>query len=194
MKNKKQKKAREIKFVLRIVLAILIMAVLVFGIFALIHFFTKNNDGRTKLASEINTTEYSNLEDSGQGDSKGADDPKERMEQDEEKRSETKTDEKGLKIAEVSLYYAEINNNGKVEVMGEVSNLVESEGKCIYIFTNGGKNIEVESEIIQNAANTICKRTEIEKSRFTNGTWQVTLKFEGAEAEGVSSPLSLQIN
>jgi hypothetical protein len=84
-------------------------------------------------------------------------------------------------------------SNGTVSASGFVTNIVESDGSCDYIFVNGNHTISKPSKVLPNATSTTCSTVTFPTSDLPiSGTWSVTLSYSSAESSGVSTATSLQ--
>lgn len=191
MKNKKQGKKTGTGGILKAILAVILVAAMVFGGLVLARTLTQGNK-EEESKNDTNTAEYYSTENENGGENSNLD-AKEEMEKQEQNRTSVEVDENGLNKASVTLYYARVNDDGTIEAMGEVNNLVEIEGNCTYTFTNGARTVSESSEVVPNASNTICGRVSLDRSRFSAGTWKVSLRYESSSSAGTSPTIDLVI-
>jgi hypothetical protein len=83
--------------------------------------------------------------------------------------------------------------NGTVSASGFVSNVIESNGTCKYIFTNGQKTVEKTSTTLTNPTSTTCKTVEFNSSELGTGTWKVKINYSSSASTGVSNELEVTI-
>jgi cytoskeletal protein RodZ len=100
----------------------------------------------------------------------------------------------GLKEATVEITFADILD-GRVEVGGVVTNIVETGGTCTYTFTNPatGKIITGETDPLSNSSSTPCASISHALSDFTPGKWTVTLAYQSNKSKGISQKHDLQV-
>ena len=92
----------------------------------------------------------------------------------------------GKQIANVLITNAGIFN-GKVSASGFVSNVVESDGSCEYVFASDTQVIKKTSTTLPNATSTTCKTVSFPDTELaTTGTWKVTLNYNSATSAGTS--------
>jgi nitrogen fixation-related uncharacterized protein len=110
------------------------------------------------------------------------------------KEQEVAKNEAGLKIAEVYVANAGVDTqNGQVYASGVITNVVNNTGVCTYTFTNGSDTITETSEVLPSPKETICANVNLDKNRFTSGSWSVTLNFKSDYAEGTSDATTFTI-
>ena len=100
--------------------------------------------------------------------------------------------ENGLKNANVVLnepYEAE----GKIIISSTITNIVETEGDCNYIFTNNSTTFTKKTRVLPNAKNTVCEAVMLEKGSLNAGQWKVRLEYKSNYAEGVSGTQTFTI-
>ena len=99
----------------------------------------------------------------------------------------------GLKIAEVYANGGFDPQNDEVYASGVVTNVVNNTGTCTYTFTNGSETITETSEVLPSPKETVCASVNLDRSRFANGSWSVTLNFKSDYAEGTSDATTFTI-
>jgi hypothetical protein len=81
-----------------------------------------------------------------------------------------------------------------VTVSAYVAGLVESGGTCSYDFIGPGPTVSVESSSEADRSTTACGSTQVESSRFSKGTWEVTMTYTGLAGDTWSSePLTMEV-
>lgn len=84
--------------------------------------------------------------------------------------------------------------NGMVSASGFVSNVVESNGSCSYVFTNGPSSVTKTSTTLTNANSTTCKTVQFNASELGAGTWNVQLKYSSPTSTGSSNTLQVAVS
>lgn len=108
------------------------------------------------------------------------------------KKQETAKNESGLKIAE-PIVDAEPDGS---DFYGEVPNILDEEGTCIFEFSNGTKTITKETGIVRTAKYVVCDHNELmlAPNELSVGEWTVQLKYKSKYAEGESEKEKFKIN
>lgn len=109
------------------------------------------------------------------------------------KEQEVAKNNAGLKIAEVYVSGGYDVQNSQVYASGVITNVVNNTGTCTYTFTNGSETITETSEVLPSPKETVCASVNLDKSRFANGSWSVTLNFKSDYAEGTSDATTFTI-
>ena len=102
-----------------------------------------------------------------------------------QQQKEIDKNENGLRKASVLLnepYFAD----GKTIISSTITNVVETEGVCNYVFTNGANSITKTTKVLPNAKNTVCEAVVLEKGSLSAGQWEVRLEYKSNLSEGVS--------
>ena len=94
--------------------------------------------------------------------------------------------ETGKQQANVLLTNAGVFNN-KVSASGFVTNLVESDGTCEYVFTKGNEVVRKRMDTLQNPTSTTCKTTTFSSSELSAGTWSVYVQYTSSKSSGTSN-------
>lgn len=84
-------------------------------------------------------------------------------------------------------------NNDNVTASGFVSNVVESDGTCTFVFTNDQKTLKKQSETLPNPTSTTCKSISFNKSELGSGTWKVQIQYSSSESAGMSNEMELVV-
>lgn len=92
----------------------------------------------------------------------------------------------GKQQANVLLTNTGIFNN-IASASGMVTNVVEQDGRCVYVFTNGAQSIEKVSSTLVNPTSTTCATISFSADELTNGVWKVQLRYASNTSEGASS-------
>lgn len=192
MAAKTKKKNKHI--VLKIVGWIILVAVISFGALAGFKIYRDNENNQTTTEEEtqdINTADVNNnsikqAEPTEEDKTTAGNDAKAKTEELERQQSvEVEKNENGLRIANVVLnepYKAD----GKIIISSTITNIVETEGNCNYIFTNGASTITKKTQVLPNAKNTVCEAVVLEKNNLSAGKWKVRLEYKSKLSEGVS--------
>lgn len=119
---------------------------------------------------------------------------------------ETTKNESGLKVAEpVVMIFSNLSKNGTmtgnekasdIDFSGEVPNILDEEGTCIFVFSNGSKTITKETGVVRNSTYVICKHDELTlaPNELSAGEWTVQLKYKSKYAEGESEKEKFKVN
>lgn len=84
-------------------------------------------------------------------------------------------------------------NGENVNASGFVSNIVESDGSCEYVFARGETVVRKPSVALTNPTSTTCKSISFAKSELGNGVWVVYLEYGSGTSFGSSNQLELEI-
>ena len=197
--NKKGGKHATVKMILSVHL----MALVVFGIFTLMHYISmESNKVQSQDQQNINTADLLNNDDKTDSqtktdnETKAGNDAKDRLEEDSKDQTTTKTNSDGLKVATVVINYAgKDGSTGKIVAGGTVSNLVETAGTCTYTFTGANGTVVTEtSGVLPSAKSTPCEGVSVDISKFAGSTdWTVKLSYKSDYAEGESETQSFKI-
>lgn len=85
-------------------------------------------------------------------------------------------------------------SNGMISASGFVSNAVEANGTCSYVFTNGSMSVTKTSTTLTNANSTTCKTIQFSASELSRGTWNVQLKYSSPTSAGSSNTLEVSVS
>jgi len=83
--------------------------------------------------------------------------------------------------------------NGNISASGFISNLVEENGTCTYIFTNGQNIHKKEATTMTNPNSTTCKTISFPNSELGTGVWKVNLIYSSSSAKGTSNILEVKM-
>lgn len=183
---------------------ILLVAVICFGVLVGWKLFqddnTKSDASESSQTQDINTADVDNkpkesTEPKEEQDNKTTAGNEAKAKTDElEKRqsAEVEKNENGLKKANVVLNEP-YEVDGKVIVSSTITNIVETEGDCNYVFANGSSSFTKKTRVLPNAKNTVCEAVMLEKGSLNAGKWQVKLEYKSNYAEGVSETQTFTI-
>lgn len=154
-----------------------------------------NNETTVADAKNINTAELDNEVKNNSPEGEGTNFGSNFKNQAEaaSKEQEVAKNEAGLKIAEVYVSGGYDVQNGQVYASGVITNVVNNTGTCIYSFTNGSETITETSEVLPSPKETVCASVNLDRSRFTNGSWDIILTFKSDYAEGTSDATTFTI-
>ena len=194
---KKQKRKTASKHIIGFVLTILLVAALTCGIIVLIKQLEADKNEKDNVQDKNTASDVVKTEDDLKDENKVAqpsNDAKDRMEADEEAKEKTVVDqdESGKKIAKPEITFI-AEENGKIVIGGDVSNINETGGTCTYIFTKGDNTITAGTGILPNPSYISCETARIDKSKFTSGTWSVKIQYKSNTSEGESETQSVEI-
>lgn len=182
-------------------IAALSTAIVVCGVFAIIHHNQKKDSNTQQSNSaqvdnspvqDILKTE-SDLRDEEKVTA-ASNDAKDRMEADDARAAEqtVERDESGKKVAKPIVSFASVEGN-EVVASGIVSNINELEGGCTFIFTKDSATISQTSDILPGPSYVSCETVRIDKSKFSSGTWTVKIQYKSNTAEGESEAQTIQM-
>jgi len=78
--------------------------------------------------------------------------------------------------------------NGTVSAGGVVTNVVESDGQCSYVFTNGSTTITKISQTMTNPSSTSCAVVSFSSSELSaSGNWQAYIQYDSPTSSGRSN-------
>ena len=201
MKTYKNKKAPKKHVALKIIGWILLVAVISFGALAGWKLFHDSDTiAQTDDATDINTANIENntvkpAEPNENNDKKTTQGNEAKAKTDElekQQAKEVERNENGLKIAKVELNDP-YETQGKIVISSAITNIVETEGNCNYIFTNNSTTLTKKKQVLPNAKNTICEAVVLEKASLTAGQWKVRLEYKSNYSEGVSETKTFTI-
>ena len=202
MATKKQKftnkKTKTSNILLRIIGCILVVAVISFGALAGLKVYKSSNQTTESDSANINTADVDNnsikkAEPTNDETTTPGNDAKAKTEELEKQQSkEVEKNEKGLRVAKVVLNEPYRADN-KIIISSTITNIVETEGNCAYIFTNGQTSITKKTNVLPNAKNTVCEAVVLEKSDLSAGKWKVRLEYKSKLSEGVSETQTFKV-
>ena len=200
IKTQKKSVSRKEYLLLKVLVTILVVALLSFGAFTGVRYLNNNsdsiknsqNDKKSKTKPITNNTQ---TEETGPQDNKttaGNDNKAKNDELEKEQQKEVERNENGLKKAAV-LLNEPYEADGKIIISSMITNIVETEGSCDYIFTNGTNTITKTTNVLPNAKNTVCEAVVLEKGDLYAGEWKVRLEYKSKSSEGVSETQTFTI-
>ena len=78
-------------------------------------------------------------------------------------------------------------------ISSTITNIVETEGTCSYIFTKDTQSVTKMTSVLPNAKNTVCEAVVLEKGSLSSGEWKVRLEYKSNLSEGVSETQTFTI-
>jgi hypothetical protein len=81
-----------------------------------------------------------------------------------------------------------------VTASGSVDGVIESGGKCSFVFTGPGDSVSVDSIGTADSSNTSCGSVQALTESFTPGTWSVVLNYTSTSTTVASAPQTLEIS
>ena len=100
--------------------------------------------------------------------------------------------EAGLKKANVQLNDP-YSVGDTIIISSTITNIVETEGVCNYIFTKDTQSFTRTTSVLPNAKNTVCEAVVLEKETLNSGQWNVRLEYKSNLSEGVSETQTFTI-
>lgn len=187
-----RKKKNQITNSLKLLLTVIIVALLTFGVLSLMRYLSDEKRQIDDQKDKNTASFYEDDKKSEENGDSGSYDAKDEAEKDADANSNNQTNDNGKTVANVSISSAGVLDD-KVIASGMVSNVIEEDGSCIYVFTNGEETITETTTGIANAKNTVCESVLLEKSRFKIGTWEVILQYQSTKTEGQSEAQTLEV-
>lgn len=182
-KNRSNSKTRTRIF---IILAVVVLLVLGYGLYAWKAKLPPFKDAYDPSGTTVNMDRTDTEKAQSQ---KLQDDPKAKTQNDQTDTPPAPTTDQstGKQQANVLLSRAGITN-GTVSAGGVVTNVVEGDGQCSYIFTNGSSTVTKVSQTMTNPSSTSCAVVSFPSSELTaSGTWQVYIQYESSLSSGKSN-------
>lgn len=183
--QKKQSNSKRNKRIL-VILAVIVLLILGYGLYAwkakLPPFKDTYDPSGTAVNMDRTDTEKAQSQ-------KLQDDPKAKTQNDQtDTPAAPSTDQStGKQQANVLLSRAGITN-GTVSAGGVVTNVVESDGQCSYIFTNGSNTVTKVSQTMTNPSSTSCAVVSFPSSELkASGAWQVYIQYDSSTSSGKSN-------
>jgi len=198
-------------------------ALVCFGVFCVSRYL-ESREQEEQVTDEtsvetISVAEYQNTENSNQStntDNKEVADTIEKDDPIEEdtkaaaevasQQKETAKNDSGLKVAEpVAMIFSNLSETGTmtgnekasdIDFSGEVPNILDEEGTCTFVFSNGSKTITKETGIVRTATYVVCNHDELmlAPNELSAGEWTVQLKYKSKYAEGESEKEKFKVN
>jgi hypothetical protein len=197
MAKKQTRETFSSKNIIVFILAILLVAALSFGIIVLIKQIQADRTEKdaahdTNTANSILQTEDDLKDENKVADS--SNDAKDRMEADEKAKADAAVEmnESGLKIAKPEISFVATEDD-KIAAGGAIYNINETDGTCTFTFRKGDVEISASGKTLPNPGYISCETVRVDKSKFTSGSWQVTIKYKSNTAEGESEAKSYTI-
>lgn len=200
IKTQKKSVSRKEYLLLKVLVTILAVALLSFGAFTGVRYLNNNsdsiknlqNDKQSKTKPITNNTQTEETEPQDNKTTAGNDNKAKNDELEKEQQKEVERNENGLKKAAV-LLNEPYEADGKIIISSMITNIVETEGGCNYIFTNGTNSITKTTNVLPNAKNTVCEAVVLEKGDLYTGEWKVRLEYKSKSSEGVSETQTFTI-
>lgn len=179
---------------------ILLVAIISFGALTGLKIYRDSNTVKDADVQDINTADVNNESvksaepNSDKKTTQGNDAKAKTDELEKQQAKEVPKNENGLKIANVVLnepYFVE--ENKKVVISSTITNVVETEGNCSYIFTNESLSMTKKTKVLPNAKNTVCEAVVLDKANLKAGKWKVRLEYKSNYSEGVSETQTFTI-
>lgn len=190
MAAKTKKKNKHL--VLKIIGWILLVAVISFGALAGMKIYNDSNKvADVEETHDVNTADVDNnaikqAEPTEEDKTTAGNDAKAKTEElEKQQAAEVEKDANGLRKANVVLNDP-YKVDGKIIISSTITNVVETEGNCSYIFTSGANTVTKKTNVLPNAKNTVCEAVVLERDSLSAGQWKVRLEYKSKLSEGVS--------
>jgi hypothetical protein len=102
-----------------------------------------------------------------------------------------KTEKRTVSVALTSASI--IEESSKVEIRSFVSGIIEGTGTCTATLTKGTSNVTQSSPAFIDATTSQCEPIQIDRSKFTNGDWIVTVEYNSPTSKGSSQAMTIRI-
>ena len=191
---KKQKKQVRKRGYLRVIIPVIIIGLIAWGVFAILSELSKNAANTSSKNNQDTPEVITPEEDPTKSTDDATGDNKATPGGSDTSPAPTTDPDTGLQQANVRITYAGTNNN-QVSANGEVSNVIETEGTCLYTFTHAatGKTITLASTPLPSSRSTPCAEVSNPQSDFPSGKWSVVLTYTSNKSKGVSQSYDFQI-
>lgn len=93
----------------------------------------------------------------------------------------------------VGTTYADVNSNNQLEIRAFIGGVVEGNGTCTATVSKGATTVTASNPAFIDVSTSICEPIYIDKTRFTAGTWSVTVSYSSPDAKGSSEPIEVTI-
>lgn len=188
MQNINKNKRNKTKNIAIISLSILFVLGATFAVYAFIH---RNDDEIKRDASGTSierTPQDKALEENLENN------PSDKTDSSQTDTPQAPSVEEGTNLQKVNVVLTNVGEtNGTVSASGFVSNAVEVDGKCTYVFTKGQEVYKKESTTLTNANSTTCKTVNFPSSELSSGTWKVDIEYSSAASAGKSNTLEVTV-
>lgn len=95
-------------------------------------------------------------------------------------------------LQKVNVVLTNVAQSGdQISASGFVSNVVESDGVCSYLFTNGSNKVEKQSTTLVNSTSTTCKSISFSGSELSIGKWEAQISYSSSLSSGISNKMEL---
>lgn len=99
----------------------------------------------------------------------------------------------GTSVSPRLTYFGWNADIGAVEAGGIVPSIVESGGRCTLTLSQGGTEVDVSSEAIDNVTSTSCAEMVVPGDRLSPGVWRAVLTYDSETAQGVSEAVEIEV-
>lgn len=84
-------------------------------------------------------------------------------------------------------------DNGYVEVVAEATDVLEDDGTCTVVFTQGKVSQTLTVKAVQNVSTTVCAAMQVPLSSFKATDISYTVTYKSSKSVGTSEPGTIQI-
>ena len=117
---------------------------------------------------------------------------KEQASQTDHAESATVDPDTQLKVANVVITNAGVSG-GEVSASGFITNIVDDQGSCEYLFTKNSVTVAKPAATLSNPGSTTCKTVRFSSDELSPGVWKVQLKYSSETSSGKSNALEITI-
>ena len=198
-KIKHRKKVSQKHTVLMVFGGVFLVAVLCFGALAGVKIIKNSKEPKVEEISDTNTAEVEERRNTpapqqaiDENYTTPGNEAKAKTDELEKKQQQVEKNESGLRVANVVLNTPYVAGD-KTIISSVLTNIVEIEGTCSYIFTKDGQSVTKITSVLPNAKNTVCEAVVLEKGSLSSGKWNVRLEYKSNLSEGISETQTFTI-
>ena len=182
-KSKKSQKNSQKTPVIAIPLAIVLVAIVVFGGLTIVKEATKSEEDNI-VSSDTNTATLYDGDSEKTDNGNTGHDQKDAYEAERKDQEAERDETSGKKVAKPII--AVNSNEQMIIINAKITEFVELGGGCTYTISNGATSKTYTKEVVPDAKTTTCDAVALQKSELSSGEWQVKVEYKSDGAEGVS--------
>lgn len=80
-----------------------------------------------------------------------------------------------------------------ITASGFVTNTVESNSTCTYVFTAGDRVVKKNTGVLPGPNSTACQTARVNRSELAPGRWTVTIEYNSASSRGVADGMAVVV-
>lgn len=182
-KSKKSQKNSQKTPVIVIPLAIVLVAIVVFGSLTIVKEATKSEEDNM-VSSDTNTATLYDGDSEKTDNGNTGHDQKDAYEAERKDQEAERDETSGKKVAKPAVSVMELDQ--AFVIRAEISDFVELGGTCTYAVSKGAEVKTFTKDVLPSPKTTTCEALELQKSELSSGEWQVKVEYKSDGAEGVS--------